>query len=115
MRRGEVWTFQDDHYASKARPVVILQSDLVDEFDSVILVLLTSNRRESSLTRVQVDPSSDNGLKKTSYVMVEKLFTVSKSDLGARVGKLADDDMRAVSRKLAEVLAITTEDVADTP
>lgn len=27
MKRGEVWTLQDRQYASKARPVVIIQSD----------------------------------------------------------------------------------------
>jgi mRNA-degrading endonuclease toxin of MazEF toxin-antitoxin module len=28
MKRGEVWTLRDDAYASKARPVVIVQADL---------------------------------------------------------------------------------------
>ena len=27
MKRGEIWTLQDKNYASKARPVVIIQSD----------------------------------------------------------------------------------------
>lgn len=29
MRRGEAWTLRDDSYASKARPVVVVQSDEV--------------------------------------------------------------------------------------
>lgn len=28
MERGEVWTLQDKNYASKARPVVIVQQDV---------------------------------------------------------------------------------------
>lgn len=86
----------------------------MDEFDSVIVVLLTSFNQESSPVRVRVEPTESNGLRKTSRVMVEKLFTVPKTDLGALVGVLADDDMHAVSRKLVEVLAITAEDVAAT-
>ena len=27
MKRGEIWTLLDKHYASKARPVVVIQSD----------------------------------------------------------------------------------------
>jgi len=32
----------EEKYASKARPVVIVQSDLADEYDSVIVTLFTS-------------------------------------------------------------------------
>ncbi len=42
MKRGEVWTLQDRQYASKARPVVIIQSDRHNSFGSVILCLFTS-------------------------------------------------------------------------
>lgn len=41
MKRGEIRTLQADGYASKPRPVVIVQSDAVDRFDSVITCLLT--------------------------------------------------------------------------
>ncbi|MCI1747782.1 MAG: type II toxin-antitoxin system PemK/MazF family toxin [Acidipropionibacterium sp.] len=40
MQRGEIWTLRDDRYASKARPVVVVQGDL-EQFDSVVLCLLT--------------------------------------------------------------------------
>jgi len=42
MKRGEIWTLRDRQYASKARPVVIIQNDAFDIFDSVILCLFTS-------------------------------------------------------------------------
>ncbi len=29
MKRGEIWTLQDKNYASKARPVVVIQSDRI--------------------------------------------------------------------------------------
>ena len=40
--RGEIWTMRDEIYASKARPVVIVQSDEVDGFDSIVLCLMTT-------------------------------------------------------------------------
>ena len=109
MKRAEVWTLQDDDYAAKPRPVVIVQGDL-DDYDSVILCLLTSLDRPASATRVAVEPDANNGLRKTSYVMTEKLLTVRKSRLGVHVGILTDECMSAVSRSLAGVLAITKED-----
>jgi len=112
MKRGEIWTLRDDRYATKARPVVVLQSDKADESDSVILALFTTFDNESMSSRVAVEPSELNGLKRRSFVMVEKLLTVRRSELGIRVGILSDEQMRAISRKLAEVLAITVEDLS---
>ena len=66
--RGEIWTMRDDLYASKARPVVIVQSDDVQGFDSVVLCLLTTFDSTDVPTRVRVEPSVENGLEKTSFV-----------------------------------------------
>ena len=99
MKRGEIWTLQDKHYASKARPVVVIQSDKHDSFDSVILCLFTSYESGDISTRVRIEPSSENGLQKVSYVMTDKIVTVDKSMLGKRVGVLSDDDMLAVSEQ----------------
>lgn len=64
MKRGEIWTLQDKHYASKARPVVVIQSDKHDSFDSVILCLFTSYESGDISTRVRIEPSSENGLQR---------------------------------------------------
>ena len=111
MKRGEIWTLRDSQYASKARPAVIVQADLADDFESVILVLLTTFDRHGCATRVLITPTNTNGLKETSYVMSEKLLTVRQSDLGFRVGALTADQMHEVSRQLVAVLGITADDV----
>ena len=111
MKRGEIWTLQDDRYASKARPVVIVQEDLAFSSDSVILTLLTTFDKEGASSRVAVEASDANGLRHTSFVMVEKLLTVRRSELGTRVGTLTDDQMHDISRKLAQVLGITAADL----
>ena len=104
MKRGEIWTLQDKHYASKARPVVVIQSDKHDSFDSVILCLFTSFESGDISTRVRVEPSAENGLQKDSYVMTDKIVTVDKSILEKRIGKLSDKDMIAVSEQLKIIL-----------
>ena len=106
MRRGEVWTLRDGGYASKARPVVVVQDESVAEFDSVILCLLTSYDSDGMPTRVKISPSGDNGLFKTSYVMADKIISVDKALLGERIGVLADEDMELVGRSLAKILGL---------
>ena len=113
MKRGEIWTLQDKSYASKARPVVIVQSDKEEKFDSVILCLFTTYESGNISTRVKIEPSAANGLEKTSYVMSEKIITVEKEMLGEHIGSLSDAEMRLVSGKLAKVLEIHKNDIEE--
>ncbi|MCR5388822.1 MAG: type II toxin-antitoxin system PemK/MazF family toxin [Lachnospiraceae bacterium] len=106
MRRGEIWTLQDKNYASKARPVVIIQDDSRNSFDSVILCLFTTFESSNIETRVLVKASPENGLYKDSYVMTDKIVTVDKSILGESIGKLSESDMKAVSDQLKVVLGL---------
>lgn len=105
--RGDVWTMHDDRYASKARPVVIVQSDDVSGFDSVVLCLPTTYDSAHIPTRVKVEPSAENGLEHTSYVMTEKIASVSRGMLGKRIGRLEPSVMDEVSRRLAIVLGLS--------
>ena len=106
MKRSEIWTLRDDGYASKARPVVIIQSDDVNNFDSIILCLFTTFESDQITTRVRISADSTNGLKKDSYVMTEKIITVDKRELGERVGKLTANQMRDIANQLVVVLGI---------
>ena len=112
MKRGEVWTLQDRNYASKARPVVIVQND-ENPFESVILCLLTTFDSENIPTRIKIVPTDENGLEKTSYVMTEKIVTVEKTMLGKRIGNLAGDEMHRIAGKLAKLLKIQKSDIED--
>ena len=111
MKRGEIWSLQDENYASKPRPVIIVQGKLSTEFDSIILCLFTSVEPQGKSTRVKILPSDENGLRKASFVMTEKLLTIKKSRLGSRIGRLTDTEMREISGQLARVLGIEKEDI----
>ena len=55
---------------------------------------------------MRIEPSSENGLQKVSYVMTDKIVPVDKSMLDKRVGVLSDDDMLAVSEQLRAILGL---------
>lgn len=107
MRRGEIWTLQADGYASKPRPVVIVQNDAVDRFDSLIACLLTSYDSSDIETRVRLEPNAGNGLNKTSYVMTDKIVTVDRNLLGYRVGVVDGASMDEIGSRLAVVLGLS--------
>ena len=111
MKRGELWTLRDKNYATKARPVVIVQADIENHFDSVILCLFTTFQAENVSTRVRIEPTVENGLEKISYVMTEKIITVEKTMLGKCIGNLTNNQMHLISEKLAKVLDIQRKDI----
>lgn len=106
MKRGEIWTIRASGYASKPRPVVIVQSDSVTRFDSVITCLLTSYDSSDIATRVRVEPDAGNGLNKTSYVMTDKIVTVERGLLGEHIGIMPGDIMSQVDEQLMTVLGL---------
>jgi mRNA interferase MazF len=113
MKRGEVWVLRDGEFASKARPVIVVQSDPEKLFDSVILCLFTTFESPHIPTRVLIIPDETNGLKKNSYVMTEKLITINQKELGEKIGVLTNDQMRQISRQLAKLLEIHKEDICE--
>jgi mRNA interferase MazF len=105
--RGELWSMAGGSgYASKPRPVVILQDDAFTARDSVTVCLITTDPAELPVFRITVDPTAENGLKATSRLMVDKVTTVPKSRLGQCIGRLADDDLIRLNRSLLVFLGL---------
>jgi len=53
-----------------------------------------------------VEPSASNGLRAICRLMVDKITTVPKSRIGARIGRLADEDMVRLNRAALVFLGI---------
>ena len=107
MRRGEAWTAAGGkHYASKPRPVLVVQDDRFDATDSISICPLTSDPTEIPLLRIRLDPESVSGLEQPSSIMVDKLTTMPRSKLGQHIGKVSDTDMLALARALVVFLGL---------
>ncbi len=109
MSRGELWTAAGGgDYAGKPRPVVIVSDDVFRQLNSVTVCALTTSATESRLLRVVLAPSSENGLREVSRVMVDKITTVRLDRLGRRIGVLSAADMRQVDRAMLVYLGIAS-------
>ena len=100
-----MWTLRDDRYASKARPVVIVQADDV-EFNSTVICLFTTSDSSGITTRVLIPAADSNGLRRDSYVMTEKIAAVEPAELGDQIGVLTPAQMDQVAQGMATVLGI---------
>lgn len=107
MRRGDIWTVSGGKdYAGKARPVVIVQDDSFDATDSITICAFTTDETEAPLFRLPVEPNERNGLRSVCRLMVDKITTVPKSKVGARVGRLDDEDMVRLNQAVMVFLGL---------
>ncbi len=112
MKRGEVWTVAGGgDYAGKPRPVVIvpvviIQDDRFDATDSLTVCAFTTDPTDAPLFRLLVEPNAQNGLRLPSRLMADKLTTVPKGKLGARIGRLDDEDIVRLNRAMVVFLGL---------
>jgi mRNA interferase MazF len=106
VKRGELWTAAGGgHYASKPRPVLVVQDDRFDATDSITICPLTSDPTEIPLLRIPLD-AANTGLSQPSSIMLDRLTTMPRPRLDQRIGAVSDTDMLALSRSLIVFLGI---------
>lgn len=107
MKRGDLVTVAAGGvYAGKPRPAVVVQSDDFRDTASVTISLVTGNDIEAPLLRLPVEPSKGNGLAARSWIMVDKLVTVRRDQIGRRFGRLSDPDVLRLNRALLVFLGL---------
>ena len=106
MNRGELWTVSGGTYAQKPRPALIIQDDLFAASESITLLPLTSQLTDAPLLRLTVDPGELTGLDRVCQIMVDKLTTVRRANLGHRVGRVDAKTMVAVEQSLGVFLGL---------
>ena len=94
MSRGDICTVSGGKdYAGKPRPVAIVQDDSFDATDSITICAFTTDETDAPLVRLPVEPNERNGLRAACRLMVDKITAVPKTEVGARVGRLDDEDI----------------------
>lgn len=100
MKRGSVVTVAIQGDFGKARPALVVQSELFAGHPSTSLLLMSSELVDAPLLRITVQPSEQNGLHAVSQVAIDKIFTVKREKVGKVVGQIEEETMVAVNRAL---------------
>jgi mRNA interferase MazF len=106
MMRGDLVTVAMQGDFGKPRPALVIQADLFSEHTSVTVLPITSTLVEAPLLRITLQPNSENGLKKPSQVMVDKIMTVRRDKIGPAFGHIDADALVQIERCLALFLGI---------
>ncbi len=108
VRRGEICLFDLSKQGfEKDRPVVIVQNNRGNRYSSDTIVVPCRDIKGGKLLPIHVPlPKGAGGLKKDCVVDTGIIHTISKSELGPRIGSLSAEDMRRVDSALKLSLGI---------
>jgi mRNA interferase MazF len=100
MRRGDIVTVAGGVYTAKPRPALIVQDDRFDATDSLTVCPFTPTEVDAPLLRVAVPADKTNGLDQDSFLMVDKITTVRRSNARSVVGRLESTTLVELERRL---------------
>jgi mRNA interferase MazF len=107
VKRGDIVVVVAPGDYGKPRPAVIVQSDLYNATHASLLVcLLTSETVKTPLFRLSIRPTPENGLRKVSQIMVDKLLAIPRSRVHEIIGTIDDATLLALNRCLALMLGL---------
>lgn len=108
MNRGEIWTVAGGVYAAKPHPAVIVQDDLFDATSSVTVAPMTSTLLDAPLMRIRIGGGDGriSGLEHDSDATIDKLTTVRRSNVHARVGRLTAEQLVEIERAMMAFLGL---------
>jgi len=106
MKRGDIVTVAATGDYGKPRPAVVIQSDWLDETDSVLVCLMTTTRRAAPLYRLNVASSPTTGLRADTQIMVEKILAVRREKCGQTIGQLDAASLTALGRMMALMIGV---------
>lgn len=106
MKRGDIVTVAAQGDYGKPRPAVVIQSDALNLADSVLVALFTSTANDAPLYRLNVEPSSANGLRSASQIMVDKILAFPRVKCGAVMGQLERQHLLALNSMLLVMIGL---------
>lgn len=107
MKRGDLVTVrQKGVYTSKPRPAVIVQTSvLIESATSILVCLLTGDPADDPpFYRVDVAPTAANGLEKASQIMADRPIPILVTNISHPFGELDQSTLAKLNTALALML-----------
>lgn len=110
MRQGEIWMSDlNPVFGSEQagrRPVVILSGNLMNKFLPLVITAPLTSKIKNYQGNPILKPSSLNGLKLESELMVFQIRSISKDRLIERIGEISKEELRTALATLNDITTL---------
>lgn len=105
MKKGDIVLIPfpfTDLSGLKNRPALIL----IEGLNDITVSFITSQIKWKEEFDVKVNPSPENGLKRTSLIRLSKLSTIDKELVIGKLGKLSNDKINEINSSLIKAFKL---------
>jgi mRNA interferase MazF len=110
MRQGEIWMSDLNPVIGSEqagrRPVVILSGNLMNKFLQVVITAPLTSKIKNYQGNPILKPSSLNGLKLESELMVFHIRSISKDRLIEKIGEATKEELRTALATLNDITTL---------
>jgi len=101
MNRGDIVICTLHKDLGKARPAIVIQSDLFNATHNTTVVCpLTTHLVDASLFRLSLEPSKQHGVLQASQIMIDKMSAIKKERIKNTVGKLTKSELETLNHAI---------------
>lgn len=110
MKRGDIIVINTKDNVGKPRPALIIQNNILNGnnhgLNTTIVLPLTSEIQDIETFRYTIKPTTTNGLKVESQIMIDKISQVLKTKIQKVVGQITKKQLSEIESILLAVLGI---------
>ena len=108
MKKGDIVIVPGGPDYGKVRPAVVVQTDAVTKvWNSVIVCPLSSHLTAvDTFARIPLEPTQENGLRKPSQIMVDKITTYPLDRVRGPIGRIDEKSVDALNVSLVLILGL---------
>jgi mRNA interferase MazF len=108
MKQGEIWYAnlnpKEGSEQAGFRPVVVLSGNLMNQYLNVVIVCPLTTKIKNYKGNVVLSPNTENGISKTSEIMLMHVRSVAKQRLKEKVGRITTAELQLLVKGLNEIL-----------
>jgi len=108
MKQAEIW-FADLNPVKGTeqagyRPVVIISGNLMNKYLKIVIACPLTNKIKNYKGNIVLEPTKQNGLDKTSEVLVFHIRSISQDRLVKKIGNISEEQLKQLKVGLDEIL-----------
>lgn len=108
MKQAEIWeTYFDPvkgQEQSGRRPAVIISGDTMNDNLNLVMVCPLTSKIHNYKGNPIIEPSTENGLKKTSEILIFQTRSISKLRLRKKLGTIDKEVLEVIHQNLNKIL-----------
>lgn len=113
IRQGAIFAYdfgpRHNNLQEGPRPVVVVQTDALNKLEGYgnVVVVPVTTKQKPAKTYIELEPSPQSGLDRTSWAITNQIFTIPKSDLKRELGNVSKTELYAIKEGLKIALSLS--------